>query len=182
MFASGNFLTYTSSAGSAGIGVCDTIVQAMVRLGVAPTLEKAHEKFFLVDQDGLLGKERDLSTLSDLQTPYVKSGMPNGMSLLDVIKTVKPTILLGLSGKGSIFTKQVVEELSANVEQPVIFPLSNPTRNSECTAEEAYTWSRGRALFASGSPFGDVSIGSDTFHPSQCNNYYIFPGTIFGFT
>jgi malate dehydrogenase (oxaloacetate-decarboxylating)(NADP+) len=164
------------SAGSAGVGVCDTVVQAMLRLNVAPTKQKAHEKFFLVDQDGLLGDGRDLSKLSDLQKPYVQNGMKNGMDLMQVIKTVKPTILLGLSGKGSIFTRQIVEEMSSHVDQPVIFPLSNPTRNSECTAQDAYTWSGGRVLFAGGSPFEDVTIGFETYHPSQCNNYYTFPG------
>jgi malate dehydrogenase (oxaloacetate-decarboxylating)(NADP+) len=148
----------------------------MLRLGVATTVQKAHEKFYLVDQDGLLGDGRDLTKLSDLQRPYVQTGMKNGMELIDVIKTVKPTIILGLSGKGSIFTKQVIQEMSLHVDQPVIFPLSNPTRNSECTAQEAYSWSGGRALFAGGSPFEDVTIGSETFHPSQCNNYYTFPG------
>ena len=100
--------------------------------------------------------------------------------LFAAVKALRPTALIGVSGKASQFTRPIVEEMARLNERPVVFALSNPTANSECTAEEAYGWSRGKALFASGSPFGPVSFGGQRFSPGQGNNAYIFPGVGMG--
>jgi malate dehydrogenase (oxaloacetate-decarboxylating)(NADP+) len=100
--------------------------------------------------------------------------------LAAAVRELKPTALIGVSGKKGQFTREIVEEMSRLNKRPVIFALSNPTDNSECTAEEAYSWSGGRAIFASGSPFAPVKHGSATFVPGQCNNSYIFPGVGLG--
>ncbi|KAJ3273193.1 hypothetical protein HDV01_004695 [Terramyces sp. JEL0728] len=169
-------------AGSAGIGVCDTIVEAMKKLKLVDTKEEAYERFYLVDNLGLIGRERPHQTVTNLQVPYQRKDLKDGMSLLEVVEKVKPTVLLGLSGCGGIFTKEVIEEMAAHVERPVIFALSNPTKNSECTAYDAFKHSKGNALFASGSPFEDVEIDGIAYHSNQVNNYYIFPGIGLGVT
>ena len=151
-----------------------------MRLGVVASKEEGYDRIYLVDKNGLLGIERPESQVSDLQKPYLRNDMPSGLSLLEVIQKVKPTILLGLSGYGGLFTKEMIETMSRHVDQPVVFPLSNPTKNSECSAEQAFEWSSGRALFASGSPFEDVAIHGKLYPTSQCNNYYIFPGVGLG--
>lgn len=117
-------------------GVCDTIVEAMVRLGVVRDRNEGYARFHLVDQYGLVGKERKAPLLTDLQQPYRRQDMKDGTPLLEVVSQVKPTILLGLSGVGGIFTEELVREMASHQQHPVIFPLSNPTRNSECTARQ----------------------------------------------
>jgi len=97
--------------------------------------------------------------------------------LLEVVKEVKPTILLGLSGVGGLFTEEVIREMYKHCPRPIIFPMSNPTPNSECTAQQAYTWTDGNAIFASGSPFDPVKLPSGKVClPSQANNMFIYPG------
>jgi malate dehydrogenase (oxaloacetate-decarboxylating)(NADP+) len=101
----------------------------------------------------------------------------NGMTLLDVIKKYKPTILVGVTAVGGLFTEDIIREMGAHSERPIIFPLSNPTTKTECTAEQAFEWTDGRCIFASGSPFDTVEFDDGRiFYPSQCNNMYIFPG------
>jgi malate dehydrogenase (oxaloacetate-decarboxylating)(NADP+) len=91
------------------------------------------------------------------------------------IETLKPTVLIGVSTKGGTFNQRVVEAMSRLNERPIIFALSNPTDKAECTAEQAYTWSKGKALFAAGVQFPDVTLNGKTYHPGQANNFYIFP-------
>lgn len=101
----------------------------------------------------------------------------NELPLLDVVKKYKPTILLGVTAQGGLFTEELIKEMASNVEKPIIFPLSNPTSKSECTAAQAYEWTNGNLIFASGSPFEPVERGDGTnYTVSQCNNMYIFPG------
>jgi malate dehydrogenase (oxaloacetate-decarboxylating)(NADP+) len=96
--------------------------------------------------------------------------------LASAVDAIRPTVLIGVSGQPHTFTRHVIEKMAAINERPVIFALSNPTANSECSAEQAYAWSGCRAVFASGSPFGRVACGSATFVPRQANNVYVFPG------
>lgn len=101
--------------------------------------------------------------------------MKDKMSILEVIREAKPTILLGLTGIGGLFTEEIIKEMYKYCKRPIIFPLSNPTANAECSAQQAYELTEGNAIFASGSPFEPVTIGDKTFTPSQCNNMFIFP-------
>ena len=94
---------------------------------------------------------------------------------MQTIETLKPTVLIGVSTKGGAFNQRVVEAMSRLNERPIIFALSNPTDKAECTAEQAYTWSKGKALYAAGVQFPDVTVDGKTFHPGQANNFYIFP-------
>ncbi|MGK3736182.1 MAG: malate dehydrogenase (oxaloacetate-decarboxylating)(NADP+) [Bacillariaceae sp.] len=101
----------------------------------------------------------------------------NEMPLRDVVKKYKPTIMLGVTAVGGLFTKEVIQEMASHVDRPIIFPLSNPTSKAECTAIEAYEWTKGNLIFASGSPFDPVDMGDGrTYTISQCNNMYVFPG------
>jgi malic enzyme len=154
-------------AGSAGIGVCETIVEAMLKLGLVSCKKEAYKRFYLVDQFGLIGKGRNEAIISNLQLPFRREDLEDGQSLHQVVKDVKPTVLLGLSGVGGLFTEEVVREMSKHVDQPVIFPLSNPTKNSECTAAHAFEWTDGKVLFASGSPFDDVLYQGKLYSISQ---------------
>jgi len=105
------------------------------------------------------------------------------MPLLDLVKKYTPTVLLGVTGCGGIFTEEVIREMSSQVDRPIIFPLSNPTTKAECTAEQAYEWTDGRCIFAAGSPFDEVTFDDGrVFTPSQCNNMYVFPGLGLGAT
>jgi malate dehydrogenase (oxaloacetate-decarboxylating)(NADP+) len=128
----------------------------------------------LIDKDGLLGAGR--SGVSPAQMRYVRHDTADKLSLLEVVRQAKPTILLGLSGVGGVFTEQVIKEMYAQCPQPIVFPLSNPTSNAECTAGQAYTWTDGNAIVATGSPFDPVEVNGKWKFPSQGNNMYIFPG------
>jgi malate dehydrogenase (oxaloacetate-decarboxylating)(NADP+) len=128
----------------------------------------------------LLGE--DSHELSAEQSVFARS-QDGGMPLLDVCKKYKPTILLGVTAAGGLFTEELVRTMADNCQQPIIFPLSNPTIKAECSAEQAYQWTDGRCIFASGSPFEPVTLSDGrTFTPSQCNNMYIFPGVGLGAT
>lgn len=158
--------------GSAGLGVINSLIDGMVEEGLSR--EVANKNVWVVDADGLIAQGR--SSISDAQKPFVRTDLPNGLKLKDTVDKVKPTILLGLSGAGRTFTEDVVRSMAANTERPIIFPLSNPTDHAECTAEEAFTWTDGRAIVASGSPFDPVQYNGKTYYPSQGNNMYIYPG------
>ncbi len=108
---------------------------------------------------------------------FARKDLADGMKLEEVIKNVKPSVMLGLSGAANVFTEAAVREMSKHVDEPVIFPLSNPTSHCECSAEEAALWTDGKAIFASGSPFESVTLPNGTLmRTNQCNNAYCFPG------
>ncbi|EGC40509.1 malic enzyme [Dictyostelium purpureum] len=161
-------------AGSAGIGVADCIMSLFEEAGVSK--EQARKSFWFVDSKGLITTTRG-DTLTPQKRAYAREDYDYQLkSLLEVVRDVKPTALIGLSGIGASFTQEIIEEMSKHVEKPIIFALSNPTTNAECTAEQAYQWTDGRCIFASGSPFKPVEYKNHTFVPGQGNNMYIFPG------
>jgi malate dehydrogenase (oxaloacetate-decarboxylating)(NADP+) len=162
-------------AGEAGIGIGDLIVIGMVKEGM--TEAEARRKCWYVDSKGLVVKSR--TDLVEHKRPYAHDHAPV-TDFLAAVESLKPTALIGVSGMPRTFTKQVVEAMARWNERPILFALSNPTSKSECTAEEAYTWSEGRAIFASGSPFPPVTVKGRTFVPGQGNNAYIFPGVGLG--
>uniref|UniRef100_A0A1D1YHY4 Malic enzyme n=1 Tax=Anthurium amnicola TaxID=1678845 RepID=A0A1D1YHY4_9ARAE len=164
-------------AGEAGTGIAELIALEMSKQTKAP-VEESRKKISLVDSKGLIVSSRKES-LQHFKKPWAHDHAPVN-SLLDAVKAIKPTVLIGSSGVGKTFTKEVIEAMASFNEKPVILALSNPTSQSECTAEEAYTWSKGQAIFASGSPFDPVEYNGKTFVPGQANNAYIFPGFGFG--
>jgi malate dehydrogenase (oxaloacetate-decarboxylating)(NADP+) len=168
-----------AGAGSAGIGVASMLLQGMVEQGMSR--EKAQRQFFVADKDGLLGSARR-DKLTAQQAQFARDDLPDGLNLLEIAKAVKPTVLLGLSAQRGLFSEELVKEVAKHTPKPFIFPLSNPTSVAECTASEAYLWTEGRAIFASGSPFDTVTINGKTYRPSQCNNCFIFPGLGLGAT
>jgi malate dehydrogenase (oxaloacetate-decarboxylating)(NADP+) len=157
-------------AGSAGIGIANLIVSAMQMSGVPQVTARSRISMF--DVHGLLEPSR--ADISDAQKMYAHQAAPSH-DLVQTIETLQPTVLIGVSTKGGTFTRQVVETMSRLNERPVIFALSNPTEKAECSAEQAYTWSKGKALYAAGVQFPDVTVGATTFHPGQANNFYVFP-------
>ncbi|KAL4386022.1 hypothetical protein GQ457_09G006290 [Hibiscus cannabinus] len=160
-------------AGEAGTGIAELIALEISKQTNMP-LKEARKKISLVDSKGLIVKSR-IESLQHFKKPWAHEHEPI-KNLVDAVNGIKPTVLIGTSGVGRTFTKEVVEAMAALNEKPIIFSLSNPTSQSECTAEEAYTWSQGRAIFASGSPFDPVEYKGRVFVPGQANNAYIFPG------
>lgn len=160
-------------AGEAGTGIAELIALEMSNKTNAP-VEEMRKKIWLVDSKGLVVSSRKQS-LQSFKQPWAHEFEPVA-TLLEAVQALRPTVLIGTSGKGKTFTKEVVEAMSSINLKPLILALSNPTSQSECTAEEAYTWSQGKAIFASGSPFDAVEYEGNTFVPGQANNAYIFPG------
>jgi malate dehydrogenase (oxaloacetate-decarboxylating)(NADP+) len=156
--------------GSAGIGIATLISEAMAMQGMA--IEQARDRNWLFDINGLLTSER--TDLLDFQQPFAHEHAPMG-SFREAIEQLKPTGIIGVSTVPKLFTRQVIEAMSRINERPIVFPYSNPTSRAECTAKEAYTWSGGKAIFASGSPFEPVDYKGKRFVPGQGNNVYIFP-------
>lgn len=159
-------------AGSAGLGIAGMIASAMQMDGLSK--EQALEQIRLVDVNGLIESSR--TDLNEWQKPFAHADHPS-KDLLDVVKTFKPTILIGVSTTAGAFTEAVVKEMAALNQQPIIFALSNPTDHAECSAEQAYQWTDGRVLFAAGVQFDDVTYKGKTYHPGQANNFLIFPAT-----
>nr|ANW46672.1 NADP-dependent malic enzyme [Annona cherimola] len=160
-------------AGEAGTGIAELIALEMSKQTKAP-IEEMRKKIWLADSKGLIVKSR-MESLQHFKKPWAHEHEPV-KTLLEAVKAIKPTVLVGSSGVGRTFTKDVVETMASLNEKPLILALSNPTSQSECTAEEAYSWTEGRAVFASGSPFEPVEYEGKTYTPGQANNAYIFPG------
>src|SRR5262245_932676 len=157
-------------AGSAAIGIADMIVSAMRTKGLSQ--DDARSRISMFDIDGLIEQSR--AGLSESQKAYARKSEPS-KDFVKTIEALKPTTLIGVSTKGGAFNQRVVETMSRLNERPIIFALSNPTDRAECTAEQAYTWSKGKALYAAGVQFPEVTMNGKTFHPGQANNFYIFP-------
>eukprot|EP01090_Pellita_catalonica_P019810 TRINITY_DN6846_c0_g1_i1.p1 TRINITY_DN6846_c0_g1~~TRINITY_DN6846_c0_g1_i1.p1 ORF type:complete len:278 (-),score=50.20 TRINITY_DN6846_c0_g1_i1:42-875(-) len=169
-------------AGSAGIGVADTIVSAIVEDCKKVTEEQARRQFWFIDTRGMITKNRG-DKLAAHKLPYARddNGDTQAKTILDVIRFVKPTGIIGLAGfTGGVFTEEIIKEMAKLNDRPIIFPLSNPTSKAECSAEDAYKFTNGKCIFASGSPFDPVEVDGVTHYPSQGNNMYVFPGLGFG--
>jgi len=162
-------------AGEAGIGIGDLIVTGLMAEGMPEA--DARRRCWFVDSKGLVVRSR--TDLVEHKLPYAHDHAPVS-GFLQAIESLMPTAIIGVSGMPRAFTKPIVEAITRLNPHPIVFALSNPTSKAECTAEEAYTWSEGRAVFASGSPFPPVTYKGKTFVPGQGNNAYIFPGVGLG--
>jgi malate dehydrogenase (oxaloacetate-decarboxylating)(NADP+) len=162
-------------AGEAAIGIADLVVSAMVAQGLSAAAARA--RCCMVDSRGLVVASRN--DLSDEKRRYALDHAPAG-DFLAALKALRPTAIIGVAAVGGTFTPEVLREMARLNERPIVFALSNPTSKSECTADEAYRATGGRALFACGSPFDPVTIDGRTFVPRQGNNSYIFPGVGLG--
>jgi malate dehydrogenase (oxaloacetate-decarboxylating) len=168
-------------AGSAGTGIADLMVTAMLQEGLSEA--EARSRFWLVDRHGLL--HGGLTDLEGFQQGYCQPlerttgwqrDSAGNISLAEVVNQVHPTVLIGVSGQPGMFTEEVVRAMARQVERPIIFPLSNPTSRSEAVPVDLVAWTEGRALIATGSPFANVAYQGRMIPISQCNNAYIFPG------
>lgn len=167
-------------AGSAGLGIARQIRDAMVLVD-GTDRKKAAEKFWLVDKNGLVKQGLGNKIRSDIEDDFIRKeedwGADDETHLLDVIKRVKPTVLIGTSTAKGAFTEEVIREMAKHTDQPIIFPLSNPTRLAECTPEDAQKWTDGKALVSTGSPFPPVDLGNGKkYTVAECNNALVYPG------
>ena len=162
-------------AGEAATGIADLFVSALTEAGLAR--EEARRRCWLLDSKGLVVAGR--RDLAEHKRPFAHDHVPLP-DLVSAVLALKPTVLIGASGQPATFTRPVIEAMTACNERPLILALSNPTSKSECTAEQAYAWSGGRAVFASGSPFPPVAVDGRVCITGQANNIYIFPGVALG--
>ena len=167
-------------AGSAGLGITTQLRRTMVREGLSK--EEAKKRCFVIDQNGLLCDDRD--DLNETLKPLAQNrtdlsawdcGTAESIGLADVVRNVKPNVLVGVTGVAGLFTEAVIRDMAAHVDRPIIFPLSNPTSRAEATPADLLTWTDGKALVATGSPFDPVKYGKKEYTIAQCNNSYIFP-------
>ena len=157
-------------AGSAATGIGDLMVAAFMEKGLSES--DARQRLWFVDQKGLVVESRN--DLMEHNIPYAHNYKQLGF--VDAINEIKPHVLIGATGAPGTFTQEVIEAMASINKRPAIFALSNPTSRAECTAEQAYEWSEGRAIFTSGSPFGTVEYSGKEYRPGQGNNAYVFPG------
>merc|ERR1712012_1431695 len=165
-------------AGEASIGIANLIAMAMEKREGIP-FEEGLKKIWLKDSRGLIVANRSSGGITDHKAPFAHPH-EEMKELGDIVKTIKPTCLIGAAAVPRVFTPEIIKDMASFNEQPIIFALSNPTSMAECTAEEAYTHSDGRAVFASGSPFPTFTGFGKTYEPGQGNNAYIFPGAALG--
>jgi len=158
-------------AGEAAVGIADLIVAAMMAEGLSEA--EARGRCWLVDSEGLVVRAR--AGLAGHKLPYAHERAPLP-GLLSAIEALQPAVLIGVSGQTGAFSRPVLQAMAERSQRPIVFALSNPTSKAECTAEQAYTWTEGRAIFASGSPFPPVTLGDKTYVSGQGNNAYVFPG------
>jgi len=163
-------------AGEAGTGIADLFVAAVMQEGLSE--KEARERCWFVDSQGLVVSNRG-GKMAEHKLPYAHDFKPLP-NLAQAIDELRPTALIGVAGAGRAFTQDIITKMGTINDRPIIFALSNPTSKAECTAEEAYTWTEGRAVFASGSPFGPVTCNGKIYQPGQGNNVYIFPGVGLG--
>ena len=167
-------------AGSAGCGIAEQIISQMIREGIAP--QQARRQIFMVDRYGLL--TQGMTGLRDFQEKLVQTKTAltqwnisgNYASLVEVIQNAKPDILIGVSGQAGLFSEEVIKAMKSHCDLPIIFPLSNPSRQVEATPEQVINWCRGQVIIATGSPFFPVNYQGESYPIAQCNNSYIFPG------
>jgi malate dehydrogenase (oxaloacetate-decarboxylating)(NADP+) len=157
-------------AGSAGIGLANLLCSALVAQGMS--LKDAQARVYMFDINGLLESTR--TDLVDFQKPYAHKHAPT-RDFVAAIESIRPTTIIGVSTIGGAFTQKVIEAMSRINERPIVLALSNPTEKAECTPEQAYTWSKGKAIYAAGVQFAPVHLNGHTFLPGQANNFYIFP-------
>jgi malate dehydrogenase (oxaloacetate-decarboxylating)(NADP+) len=157
-------------AGSAGIGLADLLCSALVAQGMS--LKEAQSRVYMFDINGLLVSTR--KDLFDFQLPYAHQHAPT-RDFVAAIESIKPTTIIGVSTIGGAFNQRVIGAMAKINERPVILALSNPTEHAECTPEQAYTWSKGKAIYAAGVQFPPVHYNGEAFLPGQANNFYIFP-------
>jgi malate dehydrogenase (oxaloacetate-decarboxylating)(NADP+) len=157
-------------AGSAAIGLADLICSAMVQEGMS--IKDAQARVYMFDINGLLDDSR--KDLFDFQKPYAHKHTPV-RDFVAAIESIKPTTIIGVSTVGGLFDRKVIEAMSRINKRPVVLALSNPTDHAECTPEQAYTWSNGKAIYAAGVQFPPVHFNDQTFLPGQANNFYVFP-------
>ncbi|WP_237154466.1 NAD-dependent malic enzyme [Oryzibacter oryziterrae] len=167
--------------GSAGIGIADLIKRAMVEAGLEP--DEAAKRFFVVGRYGLVTEQTP--NLDTFQLGFVQDSkllneweldQEGKASLLDVVRNAKPTVLIGVAGQAGMFTEEIIREMASHVDRPIVFPLSNPTSCVEAQPADIITWTDGRAIIGTGSPFQPVEYKGKTYHIAQTNNSYIFPG------
>ena len=164
-------------AGSASVGIADMICSGIAAESKI-SMEEARQRVWLIDSRGLVTTRRS-GKLASHKLAYAREDDVID-NLLEVIQKIKPTVIIGASGQAQSFTREVVETMQQHCARPIIFALSNPTSKSECTAEQAYSWTDGNAIFASGSPFDPVRLNGKIFLPGQGNNMFIFPGVGLG--
>ncbi|TPP61616.1 NADP-dependent malic enzyme mitochondrial [Fasciola gigantica] len=165
-------------AGEAATGIAELLKTSLECLGLSE--EEALKRIYMFDKDGLLVENRPEDNLTEHNKKFAHKNMEPMRDLAEIAKKHKATAIIGASGQRGLFSRAVLQQMAENCARPIIFALSNPTSKSECTAEEAYTVTEGRCVFASGSPFAPVTVDvggvKKTFQPGQCNNSYIFPG------
>ncbi|QWH41800.1 oxaloacetate-decarboxylating malate dehydrogenase [Bacillus mycoides] len=166
-------------AGTAGIGIADQVRDALVRVGLSE--QEAHERFWCIDRNGLITD--NMEDLLDFQVPYARKEaevkdwkQSDAIGLAEVVKYVKPTILIGTSTVAGAFKEEIIKEMASHVERPIILPMSNPTPLAEAKPVDLIEWTEGRALVATGSPFDPVTYNGVTYVIGQSNNALIFPG------